>query len=155
MMKRFFYMSVLVLMAALAMASCGSDDDKQKDEPYEPGGGGGSSSGSKTAVYDFTTNFSQDLLDICDVTIVYKDGDGKTVREAAKSTPFKKTVNVKKFPAVVGAKCEVNRPFDVLLLYITDFIVNKKMTSHQKNRPPCFLGISQILSLWKSTIIIN
>ena len=106
MMKKFFYMSVLVLMAALTMTSCGSDDDK-KDEPYEPGGGGGSGSGSKTAVYDFTTNISQDLLDICDITMVYKDGDGKTVREAAKSTQFKKTVNVKKFPAVVGAKCEV------------------------------------------------
>lgn len=104
MMKKFFYMSVLVLMAALTMTSCGSDDDK-KDEPYEPGGGGGS--GSKTAVYDFTTNISQDLLDICDITIVYKDGDGKTVREAAKSTQFKKTINVKTFPAVVGAKCEV------------------------------------------------
>ena len=95
-MKKFFYMSVLVLMAALTMTSCGSDDDK-KDEPKPT---------SKSVSYEATVTFAQDMIDICDVTMVYKDGDGKTVTEAVKSTTWSKKVNVKKLPAVVGAKCD-------------------------------------------------
>ena len=94
-MKKFFYMSVLVLMAALTLTSCGSDDDeKQKDEP------------TGTVAYDATVSLSQDLIDICDVTITYKDADGKTATEAVKSTSWNKKFTVKKLPAVVGAKCE-------------------------------------------------
>ena len=93
-MKKFFYMSVLVLMAALTLTSCGSDDSK--DEP----------SGSKTIVYSASVSFSQDMIDICDVTLTYKDADGKTVAETIKSTTWSKTFNVKKLPAVVGAKCD-------------------------------------------------
>lgn len=96
-MKKFFCISVLVLMAALTLTSCGSDDKKDEPDPTPS---------SKTAVYEFTAHFTQDMVDVCDITMVYKDGDGKTVREAAKSTTFNKKVTVTKFPAVVGAKCE-------------------------------------------------
>ena len=34
-MKKFFFMSIMVLMAVLTLTSCGSDDDK-KDEPQQP-----------------------------------------------------------------------------------------------------------------------
>ena len=94
-MKKFFYMSVLVLMAALTLTSCGSDDDK-KDEPKPT---------SKSVSYEATVTFAQDMIDICDVTMVYKDGDGKTVTEAVKSTTWSKKVSVNKLPAVVGVQC--------------------------------------------------
>ena len=94
-MKKFFYMSVLVLMAALTLTSCGSDDDK-KDEPKPT---------SKNVSYEATVTFAQDMIDICDVTMVYKDGDGKTVTEAVKSTTWSKKMSVNKLPAVVGMKC--------------------------------------------------
>ena len=93
-MKKFFYMSVLVLMAALTLTSCGSDDDK-KDEP----------SMSKKVSYEATVTIAQDMLDICDVTITYKDSDAKTVTEAVTSTTWNKKVDVKKLPAVVGMMC--------------------------------------------------
>ena len=97
-MKKFFYMSVLVLMAALTMTSCGSDDDKKGDEPSEPT--------SKSISYEASVTFSQDMINICDVTMTYKDSDGKSVTETVTSTTWSKKVNVKKLPAVVGAKCD-------------------------------------------------
>lgn len=96
-MKKFFYMSVMVLMASLALTSCGSDDDKKKDEPQPQGG-------IKTVVYDASVTFSQEMIDICDVTIFYKDGDGKTATETVKSATWNKKVTVKNLPAVVGVK---------------------------------------------------
>lgn len=94
-MKKFFYMSVLVLMAALTMTSCGSDDDKKGDEPT-----------SKSISYEASVTFSQDMIDICDVTMTYKDSDGKAVTETVTSTTWNKKVKVNKLPAIVGAKCD-------------------------------------------------
>ena len=131
-MKKFFYMSVLVLMAALTLTSCGSDNDK-KDEPTPS---------SKSAAYNFTVNISQDLLDISEVTVVYKDGDGKTIREAAKSTKFTKTVNINKFPAVVGTKCEfklkdgvqlTKEKYDLIATYDHQISINGKDPYGAKN----------------------
>ena len=83
-------------MAALTLTSCGSDDDK-KDEPKPS---------SKTIVYDASVTFPQDMLDICDITLTYKDGNGKSVTETVSSTKWSKNVTVNKLPAVVGVKCD-------------------------------------------------
>lgn len=95
-MKKFFYMSVLVLMAALTLTSCGSDDDG-KDEPKPS---------TKTVNYEASVTLSQDLIDLCNVTLTYKDGDGKTVTENVTSTTWSKKFAVKTLPAVVGVKCD-------------------------------------------------
>ena len=76
-MKKFFFMSIMVLMAALAFSSCGSDDNK-KDEPEQPK--------DKTVKYEITAQFDQVLLDICDITANYKDASGKNAQEKVKST---------------------------------------------------------------------
>ena len=145
-MKKFFYMSVLVLMAALTLASCGSDNDK-KDEPTPS---------SKSAAYNFTVNISQDLLDISEVTVVYKDGDGKTVREAAKSTKFTKTVNINKFPAVVGTKCEfklkdgvqlTKEKYDLIATYDHQISINGKDPYGAKLPNSCLSGVAHKLTV--------
>ena len=94
-MKKFFYLSVMVLMATLTLTSCGDDDKKDEPKPQTP----------KSVVYDVSVEFGQELLDICDVTMVYKDGDGKTITETVTSKNWSKKVTVNKLPAVVGAKC--------------------------------------------------
>jgi hypothetical protein len=93
-MKKFFFMSVLVLMAALTMTSCGNDDGK--DEP-------GSSKGT---TYKAGVTFAGDILDICDVTMTYKDAEGKSVSEKVTTTGWNLAVDVKKLPATVGVRCD-------------------------------------------------
>lgn len=129
-MKRFFHMSVLVLMTALTLASCGGGDDKQKDEPTPT-----PTPTSKTVTYEATANFSQDVIDICDVTMSYKDSDGKTVTEAVKSTTWSKTVSVKNLPTTVGVKFGVKmksgvnltkEKYDLIMTVVHDVIVDGK-----------------------------
>ena len=129
-MKRFFHMSVLVLMTALTLASCGGGDDKQKDEPTPT-----PTPTSKTVTYEATANFSQDVIDICDVTMSYKDADGKTVTEAVKSTTWSKTVSVKNLPTTVGVKFGVKmksgvnltkEKYDLIMTVVHDVIVDGK-----------------------------
>ena len=96
-MKKFFYLSVMVLMATLTLTSCGDDDKKDEPQPQPQN--------PKSVVYNVSVKFEGDLLDICDVTMVYKDGDGKTVTETVTSQNWSKKVTVNKLPAVVGAKC--------------------------------------------------
>lgn len=129
-MKRFFHMSVLVLMTALTLASCGGGDDKQKDEPTPT-----PTPTSKTVTYEATANFSQDVIDICDVTMSYKDGDGKTVTEAVKSTTWSKTVSVKNLPTTVGVKFGIKmksgvnltkEKYDLIMTVVHDVIVDGK-----------------------------
>ncbi len=93
-MKKFFFMSVLVLMAALTMTSCGNDDGKD-----EPGS-------SKSTTYKAGVTFAGDILDICDVTMTYKDAEGKSVSEKVTTTGWNLAVDVKKLPATVGVKCD-------------------------------------------------
>ena len=128
-MKKFFYMSVLVLMAALTLASCGSDDEKKKDEPSEP------TPTSKSVSYEATANFSQDVLDICDLTMSYKDSDGKTVTETVTSTTWTKKVTVKNLPSTVGVKFGIKMKsgveltkdkYDATITLVNDVIVDGK-----------------------------
>ena len=130
-MKKFFHMSVLVLIAALTLASCGSgDDDKQKDEPTPT-----PTPTSKTVTYEANATFSQDVLDICDVTMSYKDGDGKTVSEAVTSTTWTKKVSVKKLPTTVGVRFGIKmksdvqltkEKYDLIMTVVHDVIVDGK-----------------------------
>ena len=126
-MKKFFYMSVLVLMAALTLASCGSDD--KKDEPSEP------TPTSKSVSYEATASFSQDVLDICDLTMTYKDSDGNTVTETVTSTTWTKKVTVKNLPSTVGVKFGIKMKsgveltkdkYDAIITLVNDVIVDGK-----------------------------
>jgi predicted small secreted protein len=127
-MKKFFYMGVLVLMAALTLTSCGSDDNK-KDEPSEP------TPTSKSVSYEATASFSQDVLDICDLTMSYKDSDGKTVTETVTSTTWTKKVTVKNLPSTVGVKFGIKMKsgveltkdkYDAIITLVNDVIVDGK-----------------------------
>jgi hypothetical protein len=92
-MKKFFFMSIMVLMAALTLTSCGSDDDK-KDEPQQPK--------DKTIKYVVTAQFDQILLDICDITANYKDASGKNAQEKVTSTTWSKTIKPNGLPVQMG-----------------------------------------------------
>ena len=92
-MKKFFFMSIMVLMAALTLTSCGSDDDK-KDEPQQPK--------DKTIKYVVTAQFDQVILDICDITANYKDASGKNAQEKVTSTTWTKTINPTSLPIQMG-----------------------------------------------------
>jgi len=85
-MKKFFYVSALMLVAALTFTSCGSDEPKEKT--------------TVTASYNMT--FSQDLLDACNLFITYKAENGRNVMEAVNTTTWTKTVTSDKFPADFG-----------------------------------------------------
>lgn len=92
-MKKFFFMSIMVLMTALTFTSCGSDDNK-KDEPEQPK--------DKTVKYVMTAQFDQALLDICDITANYKDASGKNAQEKVTSTTWTKTINPTSLPIQMG-----------------------------------------------------
>ena len=111
MMKKFFHMSVLVLMTALSLASCGGGDDKQKDEPTPT-----PTPTSKTVTYEATANFSQDVIDICDVTMSYKDGDGKTPT----------TVGVKFGIKMKSGVNLTKEKYDLIMTVVHDVIVDGK-----------------------------
>ena len=85
-MKKFICMAALMIVAALALNSCGSDEPKSKV--------------TATATYNMT--FSQDLLDACNVFITYKAENGRNVMEAVDKTWWTKTVTSDKFPAEFG-----------------------------------------------------
>lgn len=93
-MKKFFFMSIMVLMAALTFTSCGSDDDKKGDEPDQPK--------DKTVKYEIKAQFDQVLLDICDITANYKDASGKNAQEKVTSTTWTKTINPTSLPIQMG-----------------------------------------------------
>lgn len=76
-MKKFFYMTTLVLVVAFALTACGDDDDPKV---------------ATTATATYSMTFSQDLLDACNVFVVYKAENGRNVMEAITSTTWTKTV---------------------------------------------------------------
>ena len=131
-MKKFFHMSVLALMAALTLASCGGGDDKERDEPSPTPT---PTPTSKTVTYEANATFSQDVIDICDITMSYKDGDGKTISEAVTSTTWTKKVSVKNLPTTVGVRFGVKmkngvqltkEKYDLIMTVVHDVIVDGK-----------------------------
>ena len=99
-MKKFFYMAVLLIVAALTMSSCGSDEPKEKT--------------TATATYNMT--FSQDLLEACNVFITYKAENGRNVMEPISSTWWTKTVTSDKFPAEFGVMYKFSTKSDAELV---------------------------------------
>ena len=93
-MKKFFFMSLAVLMAAFTLTSCGSDDDKKKDEPMQPT--------DKNVEYSVSVQFDQIVLDICDITANYKDASGKNAQEKVTSTTWSKTIKPNGLPVQMG-----------------------------------------------------
>lgn len=93
-MKKFFFMSLAVLMAALTLTSCGSDDDKKKDEPMQPT--------DKSVEYNVSVQFDQVVLDICDITANYKNASGKNAQEKVTSTTWSKTIKPNGLPVQMG-----------------------------------------------------
>ena len=93
-MKKFFFMSLAVLMAAFTLTSCGSDDDKKKDEPMQPT--------DKNVEYYVSVQFDQIVLDICDITVNYKDASGKNAQEKVTSTTWSKTIKPNGLPVHMG-----------------------------------------------------
>lgn len=85
-MKKYIFMAVVLVTAALSLSSCG--DDEPKDNA------------TATATYNMT--FSQDLLNACNVFITYKAENGRNVMEGVTSTWWSKSVTSDKFPAEFG-----------------------------------------------------
>lgn len=85
-MKKVLLIATLLLTASMSLTSCGSDEPKETV--------------TATATYNLT--FSQDLLNACNVFLVYKAENGRNVMEAVTSTWWTKTVTSDKFPAEFG-----------------------------------------------------
>ena len=85
-MKKYLFMTVMLIAAAMSFTSCG--DDEPKD------------TATVTAKYNMT--FSQDLLKACNVFITYKAENGRNVMEAVSTTSWTKSVTSNKFPAEFG-----------------------------------------------------
>ena len=125
---------MIVLMAALTLASCGGDEPSGPSGPSEPGSPSGPSEPtSKSVLYEATAYFSQDVLDLCDLTMSYKDSDGKTITETVTSTTWTKKVTVKSLPSTVGVKFGIKmksgveltkEKYDVMITLVNDVIVN-------------------------------
>lgn len=81
-MKKYLFMTVVLIAAALSLTSCG--DDEPKD--------------TVTVTGTYFMTFSQDLLNACNVFITYKAENGRNVMEAVTSTMWTKAVTATSFP---------------------------------------------------------
>lgn len=84
-MKKFFSIAVMIA-ALLTITSCGDDEPKEKT----------------IATATYTLSFSQDMLDACNVFIIFKAENGRNVMEPVSTTWWTKTVTSDKFPAEFG-----------------------------------------------------
>lgn len=98
-MKKYLFIATLLVTAALSLTSCGSDEPKEKV--------------TATATYNMT--FSQDLLNACNVFLIYKAENGRNVMEAVTSTWWTKTVTSDKFPAEFGVMYKFSAKSDAEL----------------------------------------
>ena len=99
-MKKFIYIAALLIGAALTLTACGGDDEPKEDV-------------TATATYQMT--FSQDLLDACNVFIIYKAENGRNVMEGIKDNWWTKSVTSNKFPAEFGVKYKFSTKADAEL----------------------------------------
>ena len=98
-MKKYLFMTVVLIAAAMSFTSCG--DDEPKD------------TATVTAKYNMT--FSQDLLKACNVFITYKAENGRNVMEAVSTTSWTKSVTSNKFPAEFGVMYKFSTKSDAEL----------------------------------------
>ena len=85
-MKKTLFMTALLIAAIFSLTSCGDDEPKVKT----------------TATTTYHLSLSQDLLDACNVFVIYKAENGRNVQEAINSAWWSKTVTSDKFPAEFG-----------------------------------------------------
>ena len=83
----------MLLLAALAIVSCGSDDN---DEPTPE------VMKATSATAEYVVNLSKDLVDAATVTIYYIGGDGQQAQETASATTWTKTVSFAALPTQAG-----------------------------------------------------
>lgn len=98
-MKKYLFMTVVLIAAALSLTSCG--DDEPKD--------------TVTVTGTYFMTFSQDLLNACNVFITYKAENGRNVMEAVTSTMWTKAVTSNKFPAEFGVMYKFSTKSDAEL----------------------------------------
>jgi len=98
-MKKYFIIATLLVTALLSLTACGDDEPKE--------------TATATATYNMT--FSQDLLNACNVFLIYKAENGRNVMEAVTSTWWTKTVTSNKFPAEFGVMYKFSTKSDAEL----------------------------------------
>lgn len=98
-MKKYFYLTALLLVAAFSLTACGDDDPEEKT----------------TATATYNMSFSPDLLGACNVFITYKAENGRNVMEAVTSTSWTKAVTSDKFPAEFGVMYKFSTKSDAEL----------------------------------------
>ena len=86
--------SFMLLLAALAIVSCGSNDDNDEPTPEVLK--------ATSAQAEYVVNLSRDLVDAATVTIYYIGSDGQQAQETATTTTWTKTVSFATLPAKVG-----------------------------------------------------
>jgi hypothetical protein len=84
----------MLLLAALAIVSCGSNDDNDEPTPEVLK--------ATSAQAEYVVNLSRDLVDAATVTIYYIGNDGQQAQETASATTWTKTVTFATLPAKVG-----------------------------------------------------
>ena len=84
----------MLLLAALAIVSCGSNDDNDEPTPEVLK--------ATSAQAEYVVNLSKDLVDASTVTIYYIGNDGQQAQETASATTWTKTVSFATLPAKVG-----------------------------------------------------
>ena len=84
----------MLLLAALAIVSCGSNDDNDEPTPEVLK--------ATSAQAEYVVNLSKDLVDAATVTIYYIGNDGQQAQETASATTWTKTVTFATLPAKVG-----------------------------------------------------
>ena len=99
-MKKYFVIAALLITAALTITACGDDEPKE----------------TVTATATYSMNFSQDLLNACNVFITYKAENGRNVMEAVTSTWWSKSVTSDKFPAEFGVMYKFSTKSDAELV---------------------------------------
>ena len=99
-MKKFLWIATLLVTATMSLTSCGSDEPKETV--------------TATATYNMT--FSQDLLNACNVFLIYKAENGRNVMEPITSTWWTKTVTSNKFPAEFGVQYTFSTKSDAELV---------------------------------------
>ena len=87
----------LMLLAALAFVSCGSNDNDEPTPQPTP-----EVTKATSAKAEYVVHLSQDLVDAANVTIYYIGGDGQQAQETATTTTWTKTVSFATLPGQAG-----------------------------------------------------
>ena len=84
----------MLLLAALAIVSCGSNDDNDEPTPEVLK--------ATSAQAEYVVNLSRDLVDAATVTIYYIGSDGQQAQETVTTTTWTKTVSFATLPGQAG-----------------------------------------------------